>query len=66
MQRDQLHPEALFRWQEGFAVFSFGRNQRGRIVAYINHQKERHASGKLWPEWEDTGGEPDDLPDGPH
>ena len=63
--RDHLHPDTLFRWQEGFAVFSFGRNQQERVVAYINHQKQRHASGKLWPEWEDTGDEPEtpnDLP----
>src|SRR5579862_4416633 len=31
--RDQLHPQALFRWHEGFAVFSFGRNQQGRVVS---------------------------------
>jgi putative transposase len=52
--RDQLRRDQLFRWQEGFAVFSFGRNQQGRIIKYITNQKQRHAAGKLWPEWEET------------
>jgi REP element-mobilizing transposase RayT len=61
--RERLCPGSLFRWHEGFAVFSFGRNQQGRVVAYVNHQKQRHASGKLWPEWEDTGDEPEEPPE---
>ena len=52
--RDQLRPGHLFDWQDGFAVFSFGRNQQRSIIAYITHQKQRHGANKLWPEWEDT------------
>ncbi len=58
--RDQLRPGELFNWQDGFAVFSFGRNQQAPIIAYINNQKRRHGANNLWPEWEDTNDQPEE------
>jgi REP element-mobilizing transposase RayT len=43
-----------FGWQDGYGVFSLSRSHLKRVVAYIENQKKRHASGKLWPEWEEV------------
>jgi len=52
--RDQLRTGELFRWQEGFGVFSLSRSHVERVVAYVENQKRHHARGKLWNEWEET------------
>jgi putative transposase len=46
--RDQLLQGGLFRWQEGFAVFSICSPHVKKVRAYVENQKSRHASGKLW------------------
>jgi REP element-mobilizing transposase RayT len=33
----------VFRWQEGFGAFSYGRSQIDNVVRYIMNQKEHHA-----------------------
>ena len=43
--------EALY-WQEGYSAFSVSRSHLARVVAYIKAQKQRHADGDLWEEWE--------------
>jgi putative transposase len=31
-----------FQWQEGFGSFSYGKNQIGNVIKYIENQKEHH------------------------
>jgi REP element-mobilizing transposase RayT len=52
--RDQLNPGGLFRWQEGYAVFTICPPHVKHIVAYIRNQKQHHADGSLIEEWEET------------
>jgi putative transposase len=59
---DKLHPgivPGLFRWQPGYGVFSVSQNHVERVIAYINNQKQHHASGKVWEPWEQTTDEDD-------
>jgi len=51
--QDQF-PEAAFGWQENYGVFSVTRSHLQRVLAYVHGQKEHHASGRLWPEWEEA------------
>jgi REP element-mobilizing transposase RayT len=51
---DQLGLGSVFRWQEGYGVFSLSRSHVGWAVQYVERQEEHHAGGKLWPEWEET------------
>jgi len=63
--RDQLTPGELFRLQEGYAVFSVCPNHIKNVIAYIENQKQHHAEGTLWAEWEETDEEylpPEDKP----
>lgn len=43
-----------FAWQEGYGVFSVGRNQLPRLIAYVGNQKRHHADGSVHPAWEET------------
>ncbi len=52
--RRELLPDQPFGWQDNYAVFSLSRPHRRRVVAYIRGQKQHHAAGTLWPEWEET------------
>ena len=47
-------PHTAFSWQENYGVFSVTRSHLERVLAYVHGQKEHHASGRLWPEWEDA------------
>ena len=31
-----------FQWQEGFAAFSYSQSQIGRVIKYIDNQKQHH------------------------
>ena len=53
----QIFGQDGFRWQEGYGVFSVGRNQRNGVIAYIKEQKEHHSKQNLQPDWEETGEE---------
>ena len=44
--------DALFAWQAEYGVLSFGERNLPDIVAYVNHQRERHATNRLWPRLE--------------
>ena len=39
-------------WQEGYGWLTFAMANLPRIVHYVDHQKEHHASGKLSPKME--------------
>ena len=47
-------------WQAGYGVFSISRSHVDRVVKYIKNQKQHHADGSFWPEWEETFTETDD------
>jgi putative transposase len=59
--RDQLDIHEPFRWQEGFAVYSISRSHRHSVIAYVQNQKERHATGKLWNSLEQMEEDADDA-----
>ncbi len=52
--RDQLAFGEFFGWQDGYAVFSFSRSQRERVMEYVQNQKQHHAAGDLHGRWEET------------
>ena len=51
---DEIFGQDGFRWQEGYGVFSVGRNQKNGVIAYINNQKTHHAAQTTQPDWEET------------
>ncbi len=55
--RQTLRPDELFRWQEGFGVFSVSRSHLPSVIAYVQNQKRHHAAGNLWTEWEAVSAE---------
>jgi REP element-mobilizing transposase RayT len=57
---DELPDGEGFRWQEGYGAFSISRSHLRRVTAYVQQQPERHRSGDLWPEWEQTDEETPD------
>ncbi len=46
--------QPFFKWQEGYAAFSFSRSHRTRIIDYVTNQKQHHADNETWLEWEET------------
>ena len=42
-----LKPDLEFRWQEEYAVLSFGEKNLPAVVRYIHNQKQHHADGTL-------------------
>ena len=55
--RDLRSREELFRWQHGYGAFSLSRPHVASAICYVERQKERHAAGTLWHEWERIGSE---------
>jgi REP element-mobilizing transposase RayT len=51
---DALGFGGAFDWQQNYAAFSVSRSHLKRVVAYVRRQKEHHAAGRLWSEWEET------------
>jgi putative transposase len=43
-----------FSWQDGYACFSISRPHLERVIAYVRNQKQHHAAGRVWPQWEET------------
>lgn len=39
---DQYFPSGKFRWQQGYGVFSVGKNEIQRVRNYIYNQEEHH------------------------
>jgi REP element-mobilizing transposase RayT len=50
----ELRPENQFKWQGSYGAFTVGQGELDRVVAYVRRQKEHHAEGGLWPEFEAT------------
>jgi len=50
----QLPGNEGFAWQEGYGAFSVGPREVSLAVAYIENQKDHHASNTLDAEWEAT------------
>jgi putative transposase len=46
---------AHFRWQKGYGVLTFGAKAIPLVVAYIEQQKQHHASGQIQPYLEKSG-----------
>jgi putative transposase len=44
---NQSQPNGRFAWQREYGVFSLGSKQLEQAVAYVEHQKQHHASGNL-------------------
>ena len=44
--------EKHFSWEPGYGVFSVGVNQTAPVIAYVNGQKEHHATGQIKTHWE--------------
>jgi putative transposase len=42
-QMNRIAPDQQFGWQKEYGVFSLGRKQLDRAVAYVNQQKHHHA-----------------------
>ena len=51
---EELPDFEAFHSQEGYGAFSVSRSHLRRVTAYVQQQQERHRSGDLWPEWEQT------------
>ena len=50
---EKFPKETPFQWQEGYGVFSIGRNQVSAVTAYIENQKQHHCDGTLQSRWEE-------------
>jgi putative transposase len=44
--------KAIFRWQEGYGVLTFGDKSLEQVVDYVRHQKEHHANHALYSSFE--------------
>jgi REP element-mobilizing transposase RayT len=44
----------VFRWQEGYAVFSVCPSHLETVTEYIRGQKQHHAEGRLNSDWEEV------------
>jgi len=49
-------PDA-FKWQGSYGAFTVTKNAVERVREYVLHQREHHASGATWPEWERSQGD---------
>jgi putative transposase len=45
---------ARFAWQQEYGVLTFGERALPEVIAYVSHQRERHAEQRLWPLLERT------------
>ena len=54
-------------WQVGYGGFTFATKDLDKIVEYVDHQKERHRIGNLWPTLEkfEQKHDPDSNDSGP-
>jgi REP element-mobilizing transposase RayT len=51
---ERLRPGAFFKWQGNYGAFSVSPQDKPKVMAYIESQKERHAANQLWQEAEET------------
>jgi putative transposase len=50
-------PNAKFKWQQEYGVFSISKRNLDSAIAYVQNQKHHHATGEIFPSLE-----PDSLP----
>lgn len=48
----EIMPEEFFKWQGAYGAFTLRKDEMPRVKAYVENQKERHATGDLIAEWE--------------
>lgn len=48
----EITPGAFFKWQGAYGAFTLRKEDVPTVQAYIESQKEHHAAGELWEEWE--------------
>jgi REP element-mobilizing transposase RayT len=51
----ELDMETVFKWQEGYGAFTFGKRDLPEVVAYVEGQVARHQGNQLDPDLEDCG-----------
>ena len=54
-------PGEFFKWQGAYGAFTVSKADVPGVIAYIDHQKQHHADGNLWDEWEQTMIEADQI-----
>ena len=54
LAREVLGNATVFRWADGYAVFSLSRAHRDSAVAYVQNQKRHHADASTRPAWEEA------------
>jgi putative transposase len=52
MNRTILEDAGRFRWQKGYGVFSTGKKELQRVIAYVRNQKQHHRQNNLVKEYE--------------
>jgi putative transposase len=60
LQTQHAAPGEFFKWQGGYGAFTVSPDVVPAVRTYIQHQKQHHAAGNLWAEWEQMH-----LPDPP-
>ncbi len=50
----KITPNEFFKWQGAYGAFTVSKDGVPAVKAYIERQKEHHAQGDLWTEWEQT------------
>ncbi|MDQ2688068.1 MAG: IS200/IS605 family transposase [Armatimonadota bacterium] len=48
------HLAPCLYWQPGYGLLTFSEDNLARVVSYVEHQKERHRTGRLSPKMERT------------
>ncbi len=43
-----------FGWQDNYGCFTLSRTHLPQAITYVENQKRRHETQKLWPDWEET------------
>jgi putative transposase len=51
---EDLAPGEPFKWQGSYAAFSVSPQDKGRVIRYIENQKQHHAENTFWPAAEET------------
>ena len=50
----EITPGEFFKWQGAYGAFTLRKEDVPVVQAYIENQKQHHAVGSVWEEWEHT------------
>jgi hypothetical protein len=50
----EITPGEFFKWQGAYGAFTLRKEDVPIVQAYIENQKQHHATGSVWEEWEHT------------